>query len=126
MTETELMRAVLLEAPKYGARLFRNNVAEGWIGASSGPFQHDCQIFVRKGSVVIADARRLHAGLVKGSGDLIGWRIGDGKFVSTETKSKTGRLTDEQRNFMAQVLNAGGIAGCVRSIEEFRKLMEGL
>lgn len=68
-------------------------------------------------SVYIPHARPLHAGLVVGGSDLIGW-TDTGKFLGIETKSKRGRLTDEQRNFIQQVNDAGGIAFMSRSVDE--------
>ncbi len=124
MSESALMREIMVDASKVGVRLFRNNVAKGWIGAAIGPTARDCTVFVRAGSVIIADARRLNSGLIVGSGDLIGFHVErDGKFVSVETKSKSGRLTTEQKNWMEQVRNAGGIGIVARSVEE---ALEGL
>lgn len=117
MQESELQRLILLEASKVGVRLFRNNVAEGWIGAAVGPLLHDVRCVVRAGSVIIADARRLHAGLCKGSSDLVGWDA-QGRFVGLEVKSASGRLTPEQANFIEQVNKAGGVGICARSISD--------
>lgn len=123
MTESDLQRLIMIEASKTGARLFRNNVAEGWIGASSGPFQRDGTIYVRAGSVVIADARRLHAGLCKGSSDLIGWAK-SGQFVALEIKSAKGRPTEEQRSFIKAVDLAGGIGIIARSVEDVLEVLK--
>lgn len=119
MSEADLQRQIMLSVSRIGVRLFRNNVAKGWIGASTGPFTHDTVVTVRAGSVVIADARRLHSGLCVGSSDLVGFSIEhNGKFCAIECKSKRGVLTDEQANFGERVTNAGGIFIVGRSVEQ--------
>lgn len=117
MTESELQRLIMVAVSKAGHRVFRNNVAEGWIGVSTGPLRTDMGLRVRAGSVIITNARRLHAGLCVGSHDLIGYSSA-GKFLSIECKSRSGKLTDEQRNFMEQIRIAGGIAIEGRSVEQ--------
>lgn len=81
-----------------GTRLFRNNVGLFWT----------------------ADGRPVRCGLHVGSGDLIGWKTVTvtpemvGKpvavFLSVEVKTKTGRVSAEQKNWSEQVEKAGGIA----------------
>lgn len=123
--ETVFRNQVHRELSKRGVVLFRNNVAEGWIGASTGPLQRDTVATLRKGSVVIADARRMHSGLIVGSSDLIGWKsveitpdmVGQhiAVFVGIETKVGRRVATEEQENFLAQLEKAGGIAVLARN-----------
>lgn len=106
-------------------RVFRNNTGMGWAGqlVSKGP----------NGFVALRNARPLHAGLVEGSSDLIGWHtvtirpehVGArlAVFVALEAKHGVGRLTPEQRNFIDVVRRAGGIAGEVRDVESALKLI---
>ena len=78
---------------------------------------------------------RMRYGLTRGSSDLIGYRtititpdmIGKqiAVFAAIEIKTGRGVLSEEQQNFMTQVLLAGGIAGVVRSEEEAKKLLKG-
>ena len=87
-------------------RLFRNNV----------------------GTLRDKDGRYVQYGLCAGSADLIGWVTRPvwresvqgtvAVFLAIEVKSKTGRVTPEQENFLRVVREAGGIAGCVRSVDE--------
>jgi len=111
MSESSTQRDIMMAVSKVGCRIFRHNVAEGWIG--------DAEVTHHAGgiSVYIPHARPLHAGLVVGGSDLIGWNS-QGRFTALEVKSKTGRLSTEQRNFIDAVRSSGGIAACVRSVEE--------
>lgn len=70
-----------------------------------------------------ADGRKVKTGLCVGSSDIIGWTK-DGRFLAVEVKSPGGekktnkkRLAD-QKNFIQQVNNAGGIGFIATSKEE--------
>lgn len=99
----------------------------GWTGSHNR---------TKEGSILIRDARPLHAGLTKGSSDLIGWTTREitpdmvgqkvAVFTAIEVKTEKGRATAEQLNFIAQVRKSGGIAGIARSPEEARNLIENL
>lgn len=103
----------------HDVRLFRNNVALAWTGDVTR---------LADGSVLIRNPRPLHAGLHRGSGDLIGWRrrlVGPhdvgcevAQFLSLEVKSARGRVTPEQKTWAEAVLRFGGLAGVVRSEQE--------
>lgn len=117
MSESTIQREIMLAVSKTGARVFRNNVAEGWVGnVFSDANNGDGRL------VILHHARPLHAGLCVGSADLIGWTA-DGRFLSIEVKSKTGRVTEEQKTFLAMVRASGGVAIIARSVEE---ALEGL
>jgi len=60
--------------------------------------------------------RGVRYGLGVGSADLIG--LVAGKFVALECKTMKGRLSDDQRLWMAAVRRLGGVAEVVRSVEE--------
>lgn len=124
MTESNVQREAQLELAKHGIKTFRNNVGLGWIGK-----------MVRKnpdGSVLLANARPLHAGLCKGSTDLIGWKsvvitqemVGQrvAIFAAPEAKSATGRLSEDQKQFIKVVQQDGGISGPFRSMLEALQL----
>ena len=80
------------------------------------------------GDIVIRKPRPLRAGLCNGSSDLIGWRtitidesmVGSqvAIFAAVEVKGPRGRASDLQKNFLARVAEAGGIAGIARSPED--------
>lgn len=124
MAEREITDAILVEASNQGARLFRQNVGMGWAGKLRG----------RKGSTVVLDnARPLHAGLATGSSDIIGITpvtitpdmVGKTLGVFTAVEVKYGRTptTEQQRRFLAMVEKLGGIALRVKTLEQY---MEGV
>ena len=73
-------------------------------------------------------------GLCKGSSDLIGFKevvideshIGQklGVFTSIEVKSKSGKLSDMQHNWLQVVKNAGGITGVARTVSEALNILK--
>jgi len=106
------------------ATMFRNNVGTAWIGDATK---------LKDGSILIRNPRILHAGLCAGSSDLIGWRsltitpemVGEriAVFAALEVKSKTGRATAGQKNFCDRVIQAGGLAGIVKSLDDAKKAL---
>jgi hypothetical protein len=124
--EANFMRRVMLQATKRGNRLFRNNVALGWVGKL---------VAKENGRVVLDNARPLHAGLCVGSSDLIGWTrvtitpdmvgLQIAVFTGVETKSSRGVVRQEQQLFQSTVRTSGGIAEVVRTLEEMDHLILG-
>lgn len=104
-------------------KIFRNNVGTGWVGRAT----------TIPGGIKIMDPRRLDAGLIEGSSDLIGWTsriIGKedvGKpvaiFTAIEVKTNLGRASPSQLNFLNQVRAAGGICGVVNDPDDAKKLL---
>lgn len=103
-----------------GARLFRNNVGEAWVGRGSKR---------PDGSVLIPDASRVVYGLCVGSSDHVGWTpvrvtpdmVGDMVAVFTAVEEKTlsyPTLTADQRNFLDQVTAAGGFGYVARETKD--------
>ena len=133
--ESRILQEIRLAVSRTGARLFRNNVARGWIGKHQ-IYRVTATVRVNPGDVVIRKARRLHTGLAVGSSDLIGWvpvtitedMLGQelAAFVSVEVKTKTGRVSTDQQTWLNAVDQAGGVAGVVRSAEEAVGLLGGL
>ena len=111
--ETEIQQRIRLEiGHRSDVRLFRNNT-----GTLPDP---------RTG-------RPIQFGLAKGSADLIGIKqvtitpdmVGQtiGVFTSIEVKTPTGRVTPQQRNWLAMVRKLGGIAGIARSIRDANEIL---
>ena len=124
MKESNIQQLVRLAASKLnGVKLFRNNCGLAWTGDVSK---------LKDGSILIRNPRPLHAGLQKGSGDLIGWQsvtitpemVGTviAKFVSVEIKTPTGRESDDQKTWKAVVNDYGGKAIVARSPDDLKNL----
>ena len=102
---------VMLAASECGATIFRNNV----------------------GLFKLKDNRYIRTGLCVGSSDLIGWKTTEvteemvghkiAVFVAIEVKTKTGKTSDKQENFIKQVNSAGGIAFVARDAEDVKDLL---
>jgi hypothetical protein len=119
MSERDITNPLLKAASKQGARLFRQNVGLGWVGR-----------IVRKTAetVTLANPRPLHAGLCKGSSDIIGWTpvvvtadmVGRrvAVFTALEVKTPGVPTTDEQAAFVRAVREAGGYAAVVKNVED--------
>jgi penicillin-binding protein-related factor A (putative recombinase) len=100
MTESDIQAAVHRALnSRADTRVFRNHV----------------------GNVQDSRGRWHRFGLQPGSADLIGWC--NGIFLSVEIKTKAGRLSAEQINWMDQVRKHGGIAFVARSAEEAIQLL---
>ena len=127
MSEHEIQQRILLACGKGASRLWRNNVALAWTGQAQ-QIKRRGMVLLEPGDVLIRNARPLHAGLCKGSSDLIGLRtitvapehLGQrlAVFAAVEGKSATGRVTTEQQAFIEQVQGMGGLAGVARSVGE--------
>lgn len=95
--------------------LFRANVGEAWTGnrIERNP----------DGSITIYRPRRLKTGLPPGFSDLFGvTKTGQAVFI--EVKTPTGRPSEEQVNFLFQMLRQGARAGIARSPEEAERFFE--
>lgn len=127
MNEQGIMKQIMLrigEAFPKSVRIFRNNTGMGWTGES----------FSHPGKVIIKNARPLHAGLCKGSSDLIGWTkvqitpdmIGKtvAVFTAFEVKKPEGRVSKDQVNFLTQVAESGGLSGILRSPEDAERIIK--
>lgn len=110
MSETAILRKILIRASELGARLFRNQV----------------------GVYELKDGRYLTSGLCVGSSDLIGWTLITvtpdmvGKtvavFTAIETKAPKKHATEAQSRFIDAVTFAGGIAGVAHSVEDVERI----
>ena len=131
-SERDIQNAVRLAASEAGYTLFRNNVGTGWTGHVTElpagtvvvlPGNHTIRLDAA--AKLIRNPRPLNAGLCAGSSDLIGWyprligreHVGTSlaQFTAIEVKTATGRASPGQKNFIAVVELAGGIARIARS-----------
>ena len=72
------------------------------------------------GSGYTADGRYFSTGLPVGFSDLFGFRKSDGKAVFIEVKTKTGRLSEAQKNFID---STGGTHCCANDAEDAIKII---
>lgn len=134
MTESDLVKELQLRATENGGRLFRNNVALGWVGKST-VIRSKQNAMLMPGDVIIRNARPLHAGLFIGSGDLIGWTVRKitpemvgqsfAVFTSIECKSKTGKARTEQITWDSNVRISGGISAIVKTQDQYLEAIRG-
>ena len=75
------------------------------------------------GKIRTPDGRFFDTGLPKGFSDLFGFRHSDGRIFFIEVKTKTGRISPEQKNFIEQMRLRGAIAGIARSAEDALKII---
>lgn len=125
MKETNIMRLIMVSLSKRGFRMFRNNTGKAYVGNSYIRIAKSGMHYIEQGDMIIKSPRLFHAGLIKGSSDLIGWKTTEitpdmvgqkiAIFTAVEVKTPTGRASDEQINFINQVKLNGGIAGIMRN-----------
>lgn len=128
--ETDIMKRIQVALTNLGAGAivtFRNNTGTGWTGNEIDKG--------KAGAIIIRDARPLHAGLCKGSPDLVGWHsmvitpemVGRrvAVFVGIEVKKPGGRLSKDQRHFLEAAWKAGAVAGVARSAAEAEAIARG-
>lgn len=75
------------------------------------------------GSGYTADGRYFSTGLPVGFSDLFGFRKSDGKAIFIEVKTKTGRVSEAQKNFIEKMQESGALAGIARSPEDAIKII---
>lgn len=85
-----------------------------------------CQLFrMNVGAAYTLNGNYFKTGVPKGFSDLFGFRKSDGKAVFIEVKTKSGRLSREQENFIKSMKKNGAIAGVCRSAEDALRLING-
>ena len=112
--ETTLQNLIMLALSDAGCTIWRNETSGAWVGKV---------IYKTGNQVTLTNARMLSFGLAKGSSDIIGLSP-TGRFMAIEVKTKSGRTSTDQRNFLQAVSKSGGIAGIVNSIEQALQLIE--
>lgn len=122
--ETLIQRAIMLKLSEADCIVWRNNTAGAYVG----------KVLHKAGDqVTLGNAHLVQFGLCKGSADLIGITpvtitqdmVGStvGAFTAIEVKTKTGRASPEQLQFIEAVRAAGGIAGLARSPADALELL---
>ena len=106
---------------------WRNNVGTGWVGRSTR-ISKPTTVYLEPGDVVVRNARPLKSGLCEGSSDIIGITpvfidenmLGKtlGVFTAIEVKTKKGKPSEKQSNYIKMVKAHGGYAGIARCNED--------
>ena len=132
MREQGIQNLIRIFMSGIGVVNWRNNTGTGWVGKAKNIRTH-CTVACEPGDVVIKNARPLRSGLCKGSSDIIGItpvfitqaHIGRtlGVFSAIEVKSKTGKPSADQLNFLRVVEKAGGFAGIARSNDDIEVII---
>lgn len=112
--ETKLMRLIMVALTQADCLVFRNETSGAYVGRV---IHKDARI------VTLANSQMMTFGLCVGSSDIIGIHKPTGRFLAVEVKTKTGRASKEQINFIEQVRAANGIAGLARSVQEALDLL---
>lgn len=115
MHEHDIQNQVRVALSQRGCKVFRVNVVEGWVGE-----EHK----LRDGSLLLRNPRRVSSGVPRGFSDLMAV-IRGGRVAFIECKSKTGKPTKDQQNFIAVMREMGCPAGIARSAEDAIKITEG-
>ena len=100
MSEATVLKEVMLEASKLGAKVWRNNT----------------------GGLYDQRGRFVRYGLCVGSSDLIG--IYQGRFLAIEVKAKGQKATDEQLNFIRVIKEQGGIGFVCDDAKNLKNLLD--
>lgn len=118
--EKMIEQGIMVAHTKLGGRLFRNNTGTGWAGK---------MIRIDHETILIKNPHPLKAGLIIGGADTIGWTpikitpemVGTTVpiFTGFEAKSEKGRPNPDQKIFIANVSDANGIIGVVRSVQDY-------
>lgn len=104
MTQEGAIVAACLEFLHYaGVTAWRNNSGAVKYKNASGASR-----FLRYGKV--------------GSADIIGW-MPDGRFLGVECKTSTGRLSETQKVWLAELRKSGGVAVVARSVDDLIEAM---
>lgn len=111
--ETKLMRTIMVAISQAGHTVWRNETGQFWTGK---PIHKDGD------TITLANPRMIPVGLCVGSSDLIGiTRLGI--FFAVEVKTKTGRISKQQQQFIDHINSTGGKAGVCRSVADALNLL---
>lgn len=114
MTEQDIQNQVMLALAPHGC-VFRTNAGDFWQGERvySKEFRQNVLVNLRKVN-----------GLPSGFSDLmIVLKGGVAGFI--EVKTPTGRVREDQINFIDQMLNMGALAGIARNPEDAINIIKG-
>lgn len=125
MKETNIVRMIMVAASRAGARLWRYNAGMAWAGKTTRNAD---------GSVLVRNAMPFH-GVFEGhpdtagfmpvviTQDMVGSRMAVACYV--EVKTDAGRVSTEQRRFIAMARLMGARAGVARNDDDVMAILTG-
>lgn len=114
MTEEHAIQNRIRAALSPTCAIFRTNSGDFWQG--DRVYSNEYKQYV------LINLRKIE-GLPNGFSDLCGVRKSDGKAVFVEVKTKHGRASENQKNFLKQMQSCGAIAGVCRSVDDALRLI---
>lgn len=111
--EANIEKEVVLAASEDGNRLFRNNV---------GAYKDRRGVWIKYGVGGVGGSDELGWTAITITPEMVGRVIP--VFTAVEIKSAKGRVRKEQEMFIGSVKRGGGIAGVVRSVDNYRAMVE--
>lgn len=111
-SESTRMKEILIETPKDGVMLFRNN---------TGSYTTQAGHYVRYGVGERGGSDLIGIKKITITQEMVGSTVG--VFTAIEVKSARGRATDAQNKFIAAVKKQGAIAGVARSVNDVKQII---
>jgi hypothetical protein len=129
VVEKKLENDIVIQQSARGlGRLFRNNTGTGWV--ANKPDTHWDK---PSNTVTLRNPRPLHAGLVNGGCDTIGWTevkitpamVGKtvAVFTAIEIKDVGKKPSPDQKIFIGNVTNANGIVGIAYNKDDHLRIV---
>lgn len=122
--ESKILKDIHKGYSRGRVRLFRNNVGIGLQGSD---------VSWTGTAAFVKNAKYIRFGLCVGSSDLIGWQtvtitpdmVGKdiAQFVALEVKDKRGRVTKDQKQWLAIAESMGAKAAVVRSLSDAKEVL---
>ncbi len=114
MTENELQKRIMVAVSPY-ATIFRSPAGQYYQGKKKNTAEY---------GQILTDLRVIKV-LCTGFPDLVGYHRQTGKIVLIEVKTKQGRASKEQHQFIEKARAAGCLAGIAKSEEDAIKIVRG-
>lgn len=114
MSETLIVKKILLALSSSGTMAFRNN---------TGAYKSAAGHFIKYGVGGAGGSDILGLTPITITQEMIGKRVA--VFTAIEAKTKTGKATEQQKNFISAIKKQGGIAGVARSEDDALEIIKG-
>jgi len=125
MEEIKIQNRIAIECSDKETRLWKNDNGLAWQGKVSR---------LKNNAMLISHAKAISYGLGKGSADLVGFKkvkitqemVGSelAVFVAIEVKTKNGRASQDQKNYINMIDSHGGISGIAKSVEDAKEILK--